>query len=465
MISRGPPWSRLPLRARVTAMFMLLALASTATVSVVSYGLARRYVLDQRDRLATSQAFSNARLARSLLRAGDPAPELVVDAIRSEAGAQVLLRFDGEWYTSAVALDPGDLPPGMGALVDGGSAARQRFSKDGITNLAVGVPLPAVDAVYYEVSPLVELRRTLGILSTALIVASVVTTLAAAVAGLVVSRRLLRPLHRMSDAAVDIADGELDRRLEEVADSDLEPLVESFNHMADAIQVRIEREARFASDVSHELRTPLTTLATAVELARNRRAEMPERAATAVDLLGAEVEYFERLVLDLLEISRLDAGAEIVEIEEVDLRELLGGIARAYGAPAVFVVDGQRCVVMTDRRRIERIVANLFENAGRYAGGVTHGSGEGPTLDDTPAGPDSACLWSPNTHDCSEAPSASKRRRAAVPDSSSTCRETVDDDHDRHDRPVCAHRRCGARGRPGRRMRGAHRRLGQQHSR
>jgi two-component system, OmpR family, sensor histidine kinase MtrB len=370
-VSGRGPWSRLPLRARVTGTFALLALASTATVSLVSYGLARTYVLDQRDRLATSQAFSNARLARSLLRAGDPAPELVVDAIRSEAGAQVLLRFDGEWYTSAVALDPGDLPPGMGALVDGGTAARQRFSKDGVTNLAVGVPLPAVEAVYYEVSPLLELRRTLGILSTSLIVASVITTLAAAAAGLVVSRRLLRPLHRMSDAAVDIAEGELDRRLDEVDDADLEPLVESFNHMADAIQVRIEREARFASDVSHELRTPLTTLATAVELARNRRAEMPERAATAVDLLGVEVDYFERLVLDLLEISRLDAGAETLEVEEVDLRALLDAIARSYGGPGVTAAGGQHCVVITDRRRIERIVANLFDNAERYADGVT----------------------------------------------------------------------------------------------
>ena len=300
---RRHPWHRLPLRARVTMTFALLALASTAAVSFVTYGLARTYVLDQRDRLATSQAFSNARLAKNLLRTGDPAPEQVVDAIRGEAGTQVLLRFGGEWYTSAVSLSADDLPPSMTTIVETGSAARQRFSNRGVTNLAVGVPIPAAGAVYYEVSPLVELRRTLGILSTSLVVASVITTLLGATAGLIVAHRLLRPLRRMSDASVDIADGELTRRLDAEGDADLEPLVDSFNQMADAIQLRIEREACFVSDVSHELRTPLTALATAIEVVKSRKNEMPERAGMAVDLLGAQVDYFERLVLDLLEIS------------------------------------------------------------------------------------------------------------------------------------------------------------------
>ena len=352
--------------------FALLALASTAAVSFVTYGLARTYVLDQRDRLATSQAFSNARLAKNLLRTGDPAPEQVVDAIRGEAGTQVLLRFGGEWYTSAVSLSADDLPPSMTTIVETGSAARQRFSNRGVTNLAVGVPIPAAGAVYYEVSPLVELRRTLGILSTSLVVASVITTLLGATAGLIVAHRLLRPLRRMSDASVDIADGELTRRLDAEGDADLEPLVDSFNQMADAIQLRIEREARFASDVSHELRTPLTALATAIEVVKSRKNEMPERAGMAVDLLGAQVDYFERLVLDLLEISRLDAGAEQTNAEDVDVLTFLTVFTRSREGPTVTLESDGPWEVALDKRRAERVMSNLFENADRYAGGVTY---------------------------------------------------------------------------------------------
>ncbi len=366
------PWRRLPLRARVTTTFALLALTSTAAVSFVTYGLARTYVLDQRDRLATSQAFSNARLVKNLLRTGDPAPEQVVDAIRGEAGTQVLLRFKGAWYTSAVSLSADDLPPSMTEIVARGSAARQRFSNRGVTNLAVGVPIPAAGAVYYEVSPLIELHRTLGILTTSLVVASVITTLLGAAAGLIVARRLLRPLRRMSDAAVHIADGQLARRLDAEGDADLEPLVDSFNQMADAIQLRIEREARFASDVSHELRTPLTALATAIEVVKSRKTDMPERAGMAVDLLGAQVDYFERLVLDLLEISRLDAGAEQTNAEEVDMMTFLTAFTRSKEGPPVTPESDGPWEVVLDQRRAERIMSNLFENADRYGGGVTY---------------------------------------------------------------------------------------------
>jgi signal transduction histidine kinase len=361
-----------PLRARVAVTFAVLCLVATVAVSAVSSGLARTYAVGQRDRLATSEAFSNARLVRDLLRAGGSAPDEVVDAMRAAAGTQVLLRYGDEWYTSAVSLSDADLPTSVTAAVGGGAAARQRFDNGNGTHLVVGVPLPSVGAAYYEVSSLAELRRTLSVLGWSLIVASAVTALVGAGAGLVIGRRLLRPLRRTSDAAVDIADGELDRRLDAEGDSDLEPLVQSFNHMADAIQTRIEREARFASDVSHELRTPLTTLATAIEVVNARSDEMPPRAATAVELLSAQVDQFERLVLDLLEISRLDAGVDRVAADDdVDLLALVGRISRVHGGPAVSLQTAGPWMLRIDERRVERVLANLFENAERYADGVT----------------------------------------------------------------------------------------------
>ena len=93
--------------------------------------------------------------------------------------------------------------------------------------------------------------------------------------------------------------------------------------MAQALQDRIERDARFASDVSHELRSPLMTLAASIEVLENQRDELPERAQAALDLLVADVDRFQQLVEDLLEISRFDAGVARLELEEVHLAELV----------------------------------------------------------------------------------------------------------------------------------------------
>ena len=112
----------------------------------------------------------------------------------------------------------------------------------------------------------------------------------------------------VSAAAAAVASGRFDVRLEESGDPELSSMASSFNQMTEALLVRIRRDARFASDVSHELRSPLTTLAAALEVVSARRTEMPERARVGLDLLGAEIGRFERLVENLLEISRIDAG-------------------------------------------------------------------------------------------------------------------------------------------------------------
>ena len=328
-------------------------------------------MLQQREDVATRQALVNARLASSLLSSEPPEPEQVVGAVTGEAGTQVLVHFRDRWYTSAVSLDPAQLPDGLSQLVEAGSAARQRVATPGGTSVIVGVPIRSAGALYYEVASLRVLSRTLSILATSLLVASAITTVASAGAGLVVSRRLLRPLRRMSDVAVDIAEGDLTRRLDAEGDDDLEPLVDSFNQMVDAIHVRIERDARFASDVSHELRTPLTALSTAVSVVRRRTSEMPDRAVTAVQVLATQVDYFERLVLDLLEISSLDVGAERVALEPVDLLSFLRRVSSQLEGPPPEVDTAGPWTVTLDSRRVERIMGNLYENADRYAQGVT----------------------------------------------------------------------------------------------
>ncbi|MGE0305101.1 MAG: sensor histidine kinase, partial [Acidimicrobiia bacterium] len=154
-------------------------------------------------------------------------------------------------------------------------------------------------------------------------------------------------------------------------DPDLRPLADSFNEMTVALEERIGREMRFTSDVSHELRTPLTVMTSAVNLAQ--RSELPERARMAVDVLAAHVAGLRRLVVDLLEISRIDAGGSPLELATTDLRALITGVLASHELPTDVVRDDRRdqrpCLV--DRRRFERIIANLVENASRYGEGLT----------------------------------------------------------------------------------------------
>jgi signal transduction histidine kinase len=144
--------------------------------------------------------------------------------------------------------------------------------------------------------------------------------------------------------------------------------------MADALQERIRHEARFTSDVSHELRSPLTTLSAALGVLDSHRQDMDTRGRRALELLNIEVLRFQRMVDDLLEISRIDAGSAELLLDEVEVGELLRRAAASTGAGTVPVdlAPGTAGVrILVDKRRIERVVANLVDNAAQYAGGAT----------------------------------------------------------------------------------------------
>ena len=186
--------------------------------------------------------------------------------------------------------------------------------------------------------------------------------------GAAAARRACRPPPRRSPA------GRLDTRLESSDDPDLRPIAESFNDMAQALQDRIERDARFASDVSHELRSPLMTLAASIEVMENQRDELPERSRAALDLMVADIDRFQQLVEDLLEISRFDAGVVRLELEEVHLAELvMQAVSHSTDADVPVDLDAELAgvVVQADKRRLVRVIANLLDNAAKYGGGAT----------------------------------------------------------------------------------------------
>jgi signal transduction histidine kinase len=240
--------------------------------------------------------------------------------------------------------------------------------------VVVGIPLPAVDAQYYEVSVAEELDRTLWTLALALAVCAGLTTLAGAVLGRAASRRVLAPLGDVTSAAVRVSAGDLTTGLRATDDPDLAALVGSFNHMVDALRARIEQDARFAADVSHELRTPVTTLTTSLSLLQGSQ-DLSPRAARAVHLMAEELERFRRALEDLLTLGRLDAGAHEGESSTMGTRELVRQALLAGGHDVDVLHQADRDasdpLVRVDRRQMMRALTNVFRNADLHGGGLT----------------------------------------------------------------------------------------------
>jgi len=376
------------LRAQVTLFFLLTGLVVSMTLSFITYAVARNYLLSQRDRAVHSQAFANAALVQTRVRDLDDRglrPVGAIDSVTPEGEGFALLVLDDSGTASRAATNPAlasTLPKDLlTAVVDNHRSGSQQFqmrapstrfeSLDGEPYIAVGVDLPTVKASYIEAFSLAGTQRTLRVIATSLFIASAVTTAAAAGLGLWNSRRLMRPLSRVADAAGELAAGALDVRLEREDDPDLGRLADSFNAMADAVQTRIEREARFASDVSHELRSPITALSAAIEVLDARRDEFPGRAGQALDVVVTQVRRFDRMVLDLLELSRIDAGATELNLEPLQLEDTVRRIAQRYGYADVPIVSTLATPhpVALDKLRLERIVGNLLDNAKNHAGG------------------------------------------------------------------------------------------------
>jgi two-component system, OmpR family, sensor histidine kinase MtrB len=373
--------------ARITAIFGLAALVLSVSMGGLSYFTTRHFLLAERESAAQNQAFANALLVRSSL-SSPTFDKKYASLLSSLDGASdsnsILVLRSQTYYPRSHSISASSLPAELKAEVLAGGAATQTYisrSRDHQPLIVVGVPIPSVNAIYFEVFSLADLAHTLRVIGTTLIVTGFVTTMLGLALGRFASRRALRPLSAVSRAAVAIAGGRLDTRLEaEAADPDLEGLTSSFNTMVDQLQARIQREARFNSDVSHELRSPLTTLAASLEVLETDRDDLPPRAQRALQLLGDDLRRFQRMVADLLEMSRADAGSADVFLEEVSVSELVErsveagvrNLGAVWPTPAVLIgPDVESVHVGVDKRRFERVMANLLENAANYGGGAT----------------------------------------------------------------------------------------------
>lgn len=241
------------------------------------------------------------------------------------------------------------------------------------------IQLPADGKTYtlYYLFPLDEEADTLGLVSRALVTALVL--LLVLVAGLtwLVTRQVVTPVRLARRVAERLAAGELQERLRVKGEDDLARLATSFNQMASSLQRQIRQleelsrvQRRFVSDVSHELRTPLTTVRMAGDVLHDARDDFDPATARAAELLQTELDRFETLLADLLEISRFDAGAAALELGDVDLKAVVDQVV-ARTAPlaeqrstrvVVHAPEGP-VVAEADVRRVERIIRNLITNA------------------------------------------------------------------------------------------------------
>ena len=379
LVSRLFP--RLGLRARITIAFAVGALFMAVVLAAATLGLTRQNLLDQRESSATARTYQNAASAELQLPAtteGDDTPSAdpteLLESIQTPTGSNPVLVVGDRWYARAPSsarrccrrrcarrcVRAG--PPSCG------STTRARPSSRWAS------PSSRSTAPTSRSCPSASSRRRSSRSASPCSPPLLLSTLAGAGVGWWASRRVLRPLRGIGDAAHAIATGRLETRVEASTDADLAPLADSFNEMAIALEERIQRDARFASNVSHELRSPLMTLAASIEVMQNQRDDMPHRARAALDLMVADIERFQQLVEDLLEISRFDAGVMYLDLEEVRVDELvLQAVSTSTDVDVPVDIDSDLAgvVVKADKRRLSRVIANLLDNAAKYGDGAT----------------------------------------------------------------------------------------------
>jgi len=259
-----------------------------------------------------------------------------------------------------------------------------RSEKSDVPAVVTGtqLTLPADGGTYtlYYLFPMTEQERTLSLLQRALLTAGAL--LLVLVGGLtwLVTRQVVTPVRLARRVAERLSSGRLEERMHVRGEDDIARLGTSFNQMAASLQRQIRQleelsrvQRRFVSDVSHELRTPLTTVRMAGDVLYDARTRFDPATARSAELLQKELDRFELLLSDLLEISRFDAGAAALDLEDVNLADVAHRVvestrplADARGTRVVVRSSGP-CLAEADVRRVERVVRNLVTNAIDYA--------------------------------------------------------------------------------------------------
>ncbi|MFD1931706.1 MULTISPECIES: MtrAB system histidine kinase MtrB [Nonomuraea] len=235
----------------------------------------------------------------------------------------------------------------------------------------------------YHFFPLTDEESLLSIVRQVVVVVGIGLVLLLGAIASLVTRQVVTPVRLARQAAERLASGRLDERLKVRGEDDLARLATSFNEMAANLALKIHQleelsqvQRQFVSDVSHELRTPLTTVRMAADLLYDAREDFEPMAARSAELMQAQLERFESMLADLLEISRYDAGAATLDLDSTDVRDVVlravadsEALAERHGTRFELRLPSEPCMAEIDSRRVERILRNLLFNA------IEHGEG------------------------------------------------------------------------------------------
>ncbi|MGY4928218.1 MtrAB system histidine kinase MtrB [Streptomyces sp. 900105755] len=292
-------------------------------------------------------------------------------------------------------VDPtASVPDDLRTRINGNTTAAQSYTriiytddKESQPALVIGKQVSDPNNDPYELYylfPLTQEEKSLSLVKGTLATAGLfVVVLLGAIAWLVV-RQVVTPVRMAAGIAERLSAGRLQERMKVTGEDDIARLGEAFNKMAQNLQLKIQQledlsrmQRRFVSDVSHELRTPLTTVRMAADVIHEARVDFDPVTARSAELLADQLDRFESLLADLLEISRFDAGAAALEAEPIDLREVVrrvvsgaAPLAERKGTHIRVLGDLQPVVAEADARRVERVLRNLVVNA------VEHGEGK-----------------------------------------------------------------------------------------
>ena len=413
-VRRALTFWRRSIQARVVASTLVL---STVVISVVGWYLLRQTrdgLLDHRVDAVVAESNDETAEARDRLEAA-PGTDADVASQQRDLVEPIIQRGDTRGFSVVLA---GPTGPG-GRIADGGAnftpgldtesvpaSLEEHFDDEaptawtyttirttdaqGVTTSTPGIVvgsqvlLPADAKTYtlYYLFPLDEQEETMALVSRALLTAAILLVVLVAGTVWLVTRQVVTPIRLARRVAERLAAGQLQERLRVSGEDDLARLATSFNQMASNLQRQIRQleelsrvQRRFVSDVSHELRTPLTTVRMAGDVLHDARADFDPATGRAAELLQIELDRFETLLADLLEISRFDAGAAVLELDDINLVDVAHRIvdatrplARQRNVEVVVQSPGHPCLAEADVRRVERVVRNLVANAIDHTG-------------------------------------------------------------------------------------------------
>ena len=370
------PHRRHRFRTRLTAAFVLVAALSSATLALVTYGATSGYRWRNFEQMTTDEVRLALALAPS--RLDEDSFQRLLSAYEKRSGTDAAaVGADGSFYSSSITLTVADLPPAALAGPQD-ELVTTVIDRDSSRFLVVGGDGPD-GARYVFLFSLEQLESSLAELRIVLVAAWLGVVIAAAAAGNLVARRTLRPVREAGDAATALASGLLDTRLPSSGADEFGAWAESFNTMAEALESKIDeldqaarRERRFTSDVAHDLRTPLTGMAVRASLLLDELDELPPDTRTAVAALAGDVNRLKDLVLELLELARLDSRSERTQPESFAVSAAIYTTVEMLDLDAdtaVTIAIEPALTVCAERAPFRRIVANIVSNA------ETHGRG------------------------------------------------------------------------------------------